>query len=128
MAEPPRGSLPLEDVHERPLVRNLDAEMDELLGNSPTVMERLAQQHAAANVAVSPGTEGLTPLRSQHALVTRGATSATQQAQATRGAILAAPVPPGLASFGPQTVVPDPSVTLGRPTALGPVPIAPPGR
>ena len=33
-----------------------DAEMDEELGN--TVMERLAQQRAAANVGISPGIEG----------------------------------------------------------------------
>ena len=109
----------------RPVARNLDAEMEALLGDSPAIQDRLAQQ-AAANVAVSPGNAGLTPSRSQQALVMRGATPATSQQAGMRGAILAAPAPPGLASVGPQTVVHDPSVTLGRPTALGPVPLAPP--
>ena len=121
MADPLSGRFPLADDPERAVVRNLDAEMDALLGNSPTIQDRLAQQ-TAANVAVSPGVAGLTPPRPQQALVMRGATSASQNEQLLRGANPAAAVPPGLALVGPQTVVSDPRVTLGRPSALGPAP------
>ena len=126
MADPPAGRLPLADDPERAVVRNLDAEMDDLLGDSPTIQDRLAQL-AAANVAISPGGAGLTPVRPQQALEMRGATPATQQAQATRGATPAVVAPPGLALVGPQTVFADPSVTLGRPSALGPAPSGPGG-